>query len=103
MSDDWEVDEGIARQHSRELNEQIGREHSAELDRQRVASEPWPPKGTRVRVLKSGKDGTLVRFQTKLSHGYWVRLSDEKCVPVWERHEIEVISEHDSSHKKTMD
>lgn len=40
MSDDWEVDEGIARQHSRELNEQIGREHSAELDRQRVASEP---------------------------------------------------------------
>lgn len=93
MSDDWEVDEEITRQHSRELNEQIGREHSAELDKQRQNA--WPPEGTRVRIvgtLEHGRTGRLVLFGKEAADRVrWVVLDEGRGNWPVQRHEIEVI------------
>ncbi len=59
--------------------------------------EPWPPEGTRVRIvgtLEDGKTGRIDNSRRPVHATYqWVRLENRHEVEYWpvERHEIEVI------------
>lgn len=101
MSDEpCNADEELGKLHSRELDRQLNAEYSAMLDRQRH-SQPWPPEGTRVRIVGTQRDGhegmMLYGITTRLATTHWVECDDKTYWPVFERHEIEVIDASSSN------